>query len=281
MAHLLYLRLRVSTALFAGLVAAHATAQNLPTNRAVIEPVSGVHVSYEQSAPEPSTTAPGRFDGSVVTPAGTLRTTVRAVTVGERHFQRGDTSFELPVSLFGGQLQLRELEAGGTAAAWRARIDAGLTAETQGEWTSMRSGQALKLQQDFGAGSAAQALLASSRTTTAQGARWDLELTQATSLSRWSAGIDAADRSYVAASGARESRVGVRLGTQWLLLPHTRMEARYTRQVRWDAEEPVSSVMLGTRFDLPSRLSLVTGVETDAGDRRKASLTLTVPLEAR
>jgi len=59
------------------------------------------------------------------------------------------------------------------------------------------------------------------------------------------------------------------------------MEARYTRQVRWDAQEPVSSVMLGTRFDLPRRLSLVTGLETDAGDRHKASLTLSVPLEPR
>jgi hypothetical protein len=39
--------------------------------------------------------------------------------------------------------------------------------------------------------------------------------------------------------------------------------------------------MLGARFDLPRRLSLATGLETDSEDRRKASLTLTIPLEPR
>ncbi|HSV81594.1 MAG TPA: hypothetical protein VLK85_20565 [Ramlibacter sp.] len=274
-------RYRVSAALIVALTAAHAGAQTVPSNRAVIEPVSGVQVSYERLGPDTSANPPGRFDGSVVTPAGTLRTTVRAVPAGDRHFQRGDTTFELPTPVFGGQLQVRELESGGTAAAWRARLDAGLTAETQCEWTSVRSGQALKLQQHFGEGNVAQARLSSSRTTTGQGSRWDFEVTQGTGFSRWSAGIAAAERSYVSASGGREARVGVRLGTQWLLFPHARMEARYTRQVRWDAEEPVSSVMLGTRFDLPWRLSLVTGLETDADDRHKASLTLSVPLEPR
>lgn len=276
MAHLLPHPCRASAALFVALTAAHAVAQTT-SERAVIEPVSGVEVSYERFGPDTSASPPGRFDGSVVTPAGTLRTTVRAVPVGAQHFQRGDTTFELPNPVLGGQLQLRELEAGGTAAAWRAPLSTGLTAETQTEWTSERSGQALKLQQQFGDSNVAQALLSSSRTTAAQGSRWDFEVTHP----RWSAGIAAAERSYVSASGGREARVGVRLGTQWLLFPHTRMEARYTRQVRWDAEEPVSSVMLGTRFDLPWRLSLVTGLEADADDRRKASLMLTVPLQPR
>jgi hypothetical protein len=276
MPHLLPHPCRASAALFVALTAAHAVAQTT-SERAVIEPVSGVEVSYERFGPDASASPPGRFDGSVVTPAGTLRTTVRAVPVGAQHFQRGDTTFELPNPVLGGQLQLRELEAGGTAAAWRAPLSTGLTAETQTEWTSERSGQALKLQQQFGDSNVAQALLSSSRTTAAQGSRWDFEVTHP----RWSAGIAAAERSYVSASGGREARVGVRLGTQWLLFPHTRMEARYTRQVRWDAEEPVSSVMLGTRFDLPWRLSLVTGLEADADDRRKASLMLTVPLQPR
>jgi hypothetical protein len=281
MSHLPHPRYRLSVALLVGLTVAHVGAQTMPSNRAVIEPAAGVEVSYERFGPDDSASPPGRFDGSVVTPAGTLRTMVRAVPAGERHFQRGDTTFELPNPVLGGQLQVRELEAGGTAAAWRARVDAGLTAETQYEWTPVRSGQALKLQQDFREGNGAQALLSSSRTTAAQGSRWDFEFTHATGLSRWSAGIDAAESSYVSASGGREPRVGVRLGTQWLLFPHARMEARYTRQVRWYSEEPASSVMLGTRFDLPSRLSLVTGVETDAADRHKASLRLTVPLEPR
>jgi hypothetical protein len=276
--HLLSCRFRLAAALFVGLAAAHAGAQ---TERATIEPVSGVQVSYERLGPDASASPPGRFDGSVATPAGTLRTTVRAVPLGEQPFRRAETAFELPTPVFGGQLQLRELEAGATAAAWRARLDPGLTAETLYDWTPVRSGQVLHLQQHFGEGHVAQAQLSSSRTASAQGSRWGFELSQVSALSRWTAGIDAAERSYVSGSGGPEARVGVRLGTQWLLLPHTRMEARYTRQVRWAAEEPVSSIMLGTRFDLPGRLSLVTGLETDADDRHKASLTLTMPLEVR
>lgn len=273
-------RYRVAAAVLAGL-AADAAGQAPGSERAVMEPLSGVQVSFERLGPDVCASPPGRFDGSVVTPAGTLRTTVRAVPTGEQPFQRGDTTFDLPTPVFGGQLQVRELAAGGTAAAWHARLDAGLTADTLGEWTPIRSGQVLRLRQHFREGPVAQALLSSSRTPTAQGSRWDFELTQVIGHSRWSAGIDAAERSYVSASGASEPRVGVRLGTEWLLFPHARMEARYTRQVRWDVEGPVSSIMLGTRFDLPWRLSLVTGLETDADDGHRASLTLTVPLEPR
>jgi hypothetical protein len=43
----------------------------------------------------------------------------------------------------------------------------------------------------------------------------------------------------------------------------------------------VSWAMLGTRLDLPSRLSLVTALETDPEHRPKASLTLAVPLARR
>jgi hypothetical protein len=278
MARLLPTRCQVP-ALFVVLAAAHAGAQGQTPERAVIEPVSGVEISYEPST-SASENAPGRFDGSLATPAGTLRTTVRAMTSGERHFQPGDTSFELPTLLFGGHLEVRDLATGGSAAAWRARLDGGLTAETQSEWTSVRSGRALQLQQQFGE-SRAQALVSSSRTAGAQGSRWGFEFTQGFGLSRWTAGVDAAERSYVSASGAPEARVGASLGAQWPLFPHARMEARYTRQIRWNAEEPASSVMLGTRFELPSRLSLVTGIETDAEDRHKASLKLTVPLAPR
>lgn len=279
MPHLLFPRYRFSAVLFAALTAAHAGAQT--SERAAIEPVPGIEVSYERFGSDVSASPPGRFDGSLATPAGTLRMMLHAVPVGVRHFQRGDATFELPSPVFGGHVQLRELEAGGAAAAWRAPLDAGFAAETETEWTHVRSAQALKLQQQFGEGNAAQALLSSSRTPAVHGARWDLEFTQASGLARWSAGMDAADRNYVSASGGREARIGVRLGTQWQLLPHTRMEARYTRQVRWDAEDPVSSVMLGTRFDLPWRLSLVTGLETDVDERHKASLRLTVPLQPR
>jgi hypothetical protein len=175
---------------------------------------------------------------------------------------------------------VRGLATGGAAAAWRARLDGGLSAQTESEWNPTRSGQALQLHQQFG-DSQLGALVASSRTAIGQGARWDLGLSQGIGLSTLSAGIDGAERSYVSSSGGLEPRAGVRLGAQWPLFPHARLEARYTRHVRWDAEEPVSSVMLGTRFNLPSRLSLVTGVETDAGERHKASVTLTVPLSPR
>jgi len=277
-ADLLLARCRWTAGLLVGLAAAHADAQ---TSRAVMEPLSGVEVSYERLGPEGSASPPGRFDGALATPVGTLRTTVHAAPAGEQRFRRGDTSFEWATPVLGGQLQLRDLQAGGTAAAWRAQLGAGLTAESECEWTSVRSGQALRLRQDFGEGNAAQAVLSGSKTANGQGSRWDFEVVRNTGMARWRAGVDMADPGYVSAAGGAEPRAGVRLGTQWRLFEHMWMEARYARQLRGEGEDRVSSVMLGTRFDLPGRLSLATGLETDANELHRASVTLAVPLEIR
>ena len=145
---------------------------------------------------------------------------------------------------------------------------------------SLRSGQALRLDQNFGDGRAATARLSSSRTVAGQGSRGEFEIVQDTGRWRLNAGIDAAEQGYVAVAGGPASGVGGLMGAQWLLLPHTRLEARYKWKLGGDAEKPPSSVLLATRFDLPRRLSLVTSVETDASDH-KASLTLAVPLEIR
>jgi hypothetical protein len=270
---------RVQAVLLIGLVAAQADAQ-VPS-QAAMEPMPGLHVSYERFGPEGIATPPGRFDGALATPLGTLRTSVHAVPAGEQHFQRGDTSFEWAAPVLGGQLQLRDLQAGGTAAAWRTRLDAGLTAKTECDWTPARSGQALQLTQDLGDGHVAQALLSTAKTAAGQGARWDFEILQAAGGSRWNAGIEAAEEGYVSAAGAQEARAGVRVGTQLRLFPHAWMEARYALQLRGDVQEPASWVMVGTRFDLPRRVSLATSVETDANAYHKASLTLAMPLELR
>ena len=262
--------------LFAALALAQAGAH---AQRAAIEPLKGVQVSYERQGEAAS--PPGRFDGAITTPLGTVRTSVRTAPGNDRPFQRGDTSFELPTPFFNGQLQLRELESGGRAAAWRARLPDGLAMETHSEWTPVRSAQALHLQQRFGDGHLLRAQLSTSQTATAQGSRWDLELSQATRLVDWSAGIDGAEREYVSAWNWFEPRFGVRLAAQWLLFPHARMEARYSRHVRWDNEQASTWMKLGTRFDLPWRLSFVTAVETDVEQRPKASLTLSVPLHPR
>jgi hypothetical protein len=127
----------------------------------------------------------------------------------------------------------------------------------------------------------AQALVSASSTPFVHGSRWDLEFTQAMRGLHWSAGIDAADRDYVSAWGGSEPRVGVRVAAQWQLFAGAWMEARYSRQVRWDTERPVSWGMIGTRFELPYRVHLVTSLETGAEQRPKASLTLSVPLERR
>jgi len=273
--------LRIPAALLLMFAAAHADAQSAPPSRAVMVPAPGVQLSYERLGPGDDPEAPGRVDGSVATPAGTLRTTIRATPNEERSFERGDTSFELSKGILGGRVQFREPEAGGAVAAWRAKLGAGLAANTEAERTPVRSGHALQLQQDFDDGHIARALVSSSRTPTAQGSRWDVEVDRIDGLTRWSAGVQGAESSYVSASGAREARTGVRLGTQWVLLPQSRMELRYTRQMQWFASEPASSIMVGTRFDLPLRASLATAVETDTDAHHKASVTLTVPLEAR
>ncbi|WP_427912822.1 hypothetical protein ACPWT1_19690 [Ramlibacter sp. MMS24-I3-19] len=269
----------MSAAMSLVLVATHARAQTVPS-RAEMAPVPGVRIGYERLGAADDPTPPSRFDGSVATPAGTLRTTVRAEPHDERRFQRGDTTFELPSKVFGGQVQLRELEAGGTAAAWSAQLGA-LTARTEDERTPVRKSQQLELRQALGDGSSAQALVSNARTDLTQGSRWDLELTRSTSITRWTAAVDAAERGYVSSSGGLEPRAGMRLGTEWRVLPRARLEARYTHQLRWDVEQPWSSVMVGTRFDLARRASLATGVETDSDANHKASVTLTVPLEAR
>jgi len=244
-----------------------------------MEPLSGVQVSYERLGPHDSDSPPGQFEGSVATPAGTLRTTVHAVPLGREPFQRGDISFDWATRVLGGQLQLRDLGTGGTAAAWHGRIDADLTADTRFEWTPVRSGQVLRLNQNFGDGWAATALLSASSSASGQGSRGEFEVVQDAGRSRWNAGIDAAGPGYVAAGGGPEHGVGGVMGAQWLVMPNTRLEARYKWKLRSDAAPP-ASVMLGTRFDLPRRLSLVTSVETDA-NQHKASLTLAVPLQIR
>jgi hypothetical protein len=277
---LLHFRCRVHAALLIGFAAAHAHAQGPVPNRAVLEPLAGVQLSYERQGAHDNASPPGQFEGFLVTPAGTLRTTVHAVPFARQPFQRGDTSFEWATRVLGGQLQVRDLQAGGTAASWRGSLEASLTAETHYEWTAARSSQAVRLNQDFGEGSVATALLSNSRTAAGQGARGEFAFVHDAGRWRWNAGIDAAEHGYAAAAGGPESAVAGLLGTQWLVLPHTRLEARYNWKRRIDTEKPLSSVLLATRFDLPHRLSLVTSVETDASDF-KASLTIAVPLEIR
>jgi hypothetical protein len=275
------LRHSLAAPLLAALASLPAAAWADPPARAVLEPAPGVQLGYERLGPQDTPSPAGRFDGALPTPVGTLRTTVREEPADERRFRRGDTTFDLPALLAPGRIQLRDREAGGAAAEWGAPLGAGLTAEAQGERTPVRTAQAMQLRQEFGGHQAARAQVSGSKAGAAQGSRWDLEWTRVTSQLRWTAGVDAADRSYVSPSGGLEPRAGLRLGTQYLVMPHTTVQARYTRQVRWDAPEPVSAVMLGTRFDLPRRLSLVTGVEVDSEAGHKASATLTVPLEVR
>jgi hypothetical protein len=279
---LLLPRRRVHAALLIGFAAAHAHAQTQTpvSNRAVLEPLAGVQVRYESPGPDGSASSPGQFESSLATPAGTLRTTVHAVPLAKQQFQRGDMSFEWADRVLDGKLQVRDLKTGGAAAAWRGRLDASRTAETECEWSPVRSGQSLRLDQNLGDGRAATARLSSSSTVAGQGSRGEFEIVQDSGRWRLNAGIDAAEQGYVAAAGGPESGVGGLMGAQWLLLPHTRLEARYKWKLRSDAEKPPSSVLLATRFDLPHRLSLVTSVETAASDH-KASLTLAVPLEIR
>lgn len=263
-------------AALAGLLAMGAGAEP----RAVMQPAPGVEIGYQHLAPEVKTPAPGQFEGSLATPAGTLRTTVRVAPDGEQ-MQPGDTSFDMPApGVVPGQVQLRALHDGGTAATWRAPLWRGTAAETRTEWKPDRSGQALKLRQDLGGGNAAQALVSQSSTAGAEGSRLDLELTQRAGPLRLTLGADAADRGYVASSGAPEARAGLRLGTQWPVAEGVRMEARYTRKSQWDADDPASALMLGTQLALPGRARLATGVEVDTQANRKAQMTLTVPLEA-
>jgi len=276
----LYAALRIGLIGIVGLVAAHAHAQSQAPSRAVLDPLPGVQVSYERLGPEGSASPPGRLEGSLATPVGTLRTTVHAAPLAEQQLQLGDTSFDVESRVFGGQLQVRGLHAGGTVATWRGRLGADSTAETDYEWTPVRSGQALRWNHNFGAGVAAAARLSISKTAAGQGSRGEFEVMQDIGRARWNAGIDAPEQSYVGPGGAGEAGVGVLVGAQWLILPHTRFETLYKSKLRSDSEKGASSVLLSTRFDLPRRLSLVTSVETDA-NAHKASLAVVVPLEVR
>lgn len=249
--------------------------------RAVMQPLPGLEIGYKHLAPQLETPAPGQFEGSVATPAGTLRTSVRVAPDGEYVMQPGDTSFDMPApGVVPGQVQLRALQDGGTAAAWRAPLGYGTAAETRTEWKPDRTGQALRLRHDLGWGNAAQAQVSKSSTAWADGSRLDLELTQRAGPLRLMLGADAADRGYISPSGGAEPRAGLRLGTQWPLAEGVRMEARYTRKSQWDADDPASALMLGTQLALPGRARLATGVEVDTQANRKAQMTLTVPLEA-
>lgn len=265
-------------ALLAVLAATPAAAES--PLQAVMQPLPGAEIRYEHLAPHVRTPAPGRFDGALATPAGTLRTSVRVAPEGEYILQPGDTSFELLTPGLPGQVQLNALEAGGTGAQWRAPLGRGLAAETRARWTPGRTGQSLMLRKDLGNGDGAQALVSQSSTESADGSRWDLELRRKAGPMRWILGANAAERSYVSSAGAVEPRAGLRLGTQWPVTPGVRMEMGLTHQQRWEDEGDITALKLGTRLALPLGGKLATGVELDTQARRKASVTITVPLEA-
>ncbi len=263
-------------------VGLHALCAHAQTaeHRAVMQPAPALEIGYEHLAPDVEAPGPGRIDGALATPTGTLRTTVHVPPNGEQRWQRGDTSFELPAPVLPGQLQLRGLEAGGTVATWRAPLGGITSGEARAERSSSRTGHALQLQQDLGGGEANRALLEVSSTAATEGSRWDLEWTRYTGLWRWTFGVDAAERGYVSTFGGMEPRTGLRLGTQWPIAAGVRMEVRYARQERWDTDS-TSALMLGTQLALPRRASLTTGLEVDGEARSKAMVTLTVPLEVR
>lgn len=260
-----------------GLLAVSAAAEP----RAVMQPAPGLEIGYQHLAPEVKMPAPGQFEGSLATPAGTLRTTVRVAPDGDYVMQPGDTSFEMPApGVVPGQVQLRALQDGGTAASWRAPLWHGTAAETRSEWKPHRSGQAFRLRHDLGGGNTARAVVSQSSTADADGSRLDLELSQRAGPLRLTLGAETADRGYVASAGGTAPRAGLRLGTQWPVADGVRMEARFTHKSLWDTDDPASALMLGTQLALPGRARLATGLEVDTQANRKAQMTLTVPLEA-
>lgn len=198
--------------------------------------------------------------------------------------QRGTTDYDVELGRLrdGWDTADRTYLAEYGAAGYRAGLGGGLTAEARTEWTGAQNARGVELLQELGAGVSLHAVMARSAGTDLSGGRWGMSVVRKGQGVAWRLDYAAADRSYRLMTGATEAREGMRVGTSIALSRRATAEVSYVRKAAWDAV-PDSSMVMGTRFDLPrqAKVSLDVAVGTTNGEpSRRAGVSLSLPFEA-
>ncbi|TFZ02285.1 hypothetical protein EZ313_13510 [Ramlibacter henchirensis] len=195
----------------------------------------------------------------------------------------GATDYEVQIGRLreGWDTTDRRYGQGFGAAAYRAGLFEGLTAEARAEWTSTQSAQGFELLQQLGGGTALQALTAQSTAPEGSGQRWGIGLVSPGERLRWRLSYAAADREFRSPTGGAEAREGVRLDTRVQLTRRASAEASLARRMAWDAVAPESTLALGSELDLTRqvrmRMDLSRRVGVDPAWR--AGVSMSLPLE--
>lgn len=168
------------------------------------------------------------------------------------------------------------------AAAWRAGLDAELTAEARAEWTPSRAATGLEVSRGFGKTVSLNAVLAQSATAQHSGLRWGMGLVHNTDDVAWMLSSDSFERGFTplaVASGEADQRGRQQAGATLALSGGSSARVSYARQTAWDS--PNAGVLgLGVLFSLAERSSLGLNYSQQVGAQPgwQAGLTLTVPL---
>ncbi|HYF41885.1 MAG TPA: hypothetical protein VEA35_05490 [Ramlibacter sp.] len=167
-----------------------------------------------------------------------------------------------------------------SAAAYRAGLGGGLSAEARGEWTGARAAHGLELVQRVGP-STLQAVLARSDTAQQAGHKWGLQYQQAAGNASWKLRFDRAERDYLPVAGPAEARTALTAGAQLPLDRRTTGELAYSRVLAVDATAADASLKLSARRLLPHKAQLGVGLSLQEGPQARwgASVSLSLPLQ--
>ena len=192
----------------------------------------------------------------------------------------GATDYELQLGRLreGWDSTDRRYGQGFGAAAYRAGVLRGLTAEARAEWTPTQSAQGFELLQQLGGNTALQAVSAQSTAPEGVGQRWGVGLVRPGENLRWRVSYAAADREFRSPIGGAEAREGLRLDTRVQLTRRASAEASVARRMAWDAVAPESTLALGSQLELAQqvrmRMDLSRRVGVDPAWRAGVSVSL-------
>ncbi|MGZ5772895.1 hypothetical protein [Ramlibacter sp.] len=167
------------------------------------------------------------------------------------------------------------------AAAYRAGLGHGLTAEARTEWTGALNARGLELLQDVGGGATLRAVAAQSEGDQGSGRRWGLGVVRQGPLT-WRMAYAVADRDFRSGTGAVEAREALRVGTSVPLGRRASADLSYARKTTWDVATPTSTIALTTRLALgrATTVSFDMGREDSLQPAWRAGASIAFPLDA-
>lgn len=171
---------------------------------------------------------------------------------------------------------------GYAAAAFRAGIEAQLTAEARVEWTPSRMAAGLEMSRGVGPAGSVHAVLAQSDTAKQSGLRWGMGLVGNIEGAAWKVSWDGFDGSYTplaATSDEARPRSRVQADATLSLAGGASASAAYTRQTMRESAA-AGMLALSARFSLSeiSSLSMTYSLRPGAQPGWQAGLTLAVSL---